>query len=71
MLDVWNRAEHYRDLADECRRLATSSLSSRMRKRYLLMARDYVLLADIEKQGHAYHTMPRSQNTQTTRKQLT
>jgi hypothetical protein len=22
MLDAWNRAEHYRDLAEECRRLA-------------------------------------------------
>ena len=31
MLNEWNRAEHYRDPAQECRRLA---LSSRMRKRY-------------------------------------
>jgi len=65
MLDAWNRTEHYRDLAEECRRLATSTLSSRMRKRYLLMARDYILLADIERQGNAYHTRPRPQKTQT------
>ena len=28
MLDAWNRAEHYRDLAEECRRLAAGTLSS-------------------------------------------
>jgi hypothetical protein len=30
MLDAWNRVEHYRDLGEECRRLAASTLSSRM-----------------------------------------
>jgi hypothetical protein len=54
VLDAWNRAEHYRDLAQECRRLATGTLSSRMRKRYLVMARDYILLADVEEQAHAH-----------------
>ena len=52
MLDTRNRAERYRDLAEECRRLAASTLSSRMKNRYLLMAKDYALLADIEKQDH-------------------
>ena len=50
MLDARNRAEHHRDLAEECRHLATITLSSQMKKRYLLMAKDCVLLADIEEQ---------------------
>ena len=61
MLDAWNRAEHYRDLAEECRRLATTTRSSQMKSRYLLMARDYVLLADVEEQANAYCTWPRLQ----------
>jgi hypothetical protein len=44
MLDAWNRAEHYRDLAEECRRLATTSSSTQMKNLYLLMAKDYILL---------------------------
>jgi hypothetical protein len=52
MLDAWNRAERCRDLAEECRRLAATTLSSQMRKRYLLMAKDYILLADIEEQAY-------------------
>jgi len=52
MLDAWNRAERYHDLAEECRRLATTTLSSQMKKRYLLMAKDYILLADIAEQAH-------------------
>ena len=44
------QAERYRDLAEECRRLAATTLSSQMRNRYLLMAKDYLLLADIEEQ---------------------
>ena len=59
MLDAWNRAEHYRDLAEECRRLATGTLSSQMKKRYLVMARDYILLADVEEQAHALRARPR------------
>jgi hypothetical protein len=54
MLDEWNRAKHYRDLAEECRRLATTTLSSQMEKRYLLMAKDFILLADVEEQSHTY-----------------
>jgi hypothetical protein len=56
MLDAWNRIEHNRHLAYECHRLATRTLSSQMKKRYLLMAKDYTLLADIEKHERAYYT---------------
>ena len=66
MLDAWNRAEHYRDLADECRRLATSTLSRQMKKRYLLMAKDYILLADVEEQAHTSCTEPRLQKMPST-----
>ena len=52
MSDAWNRAEYFRDLAEECRRRATGTLSSRMKKRYLVMARDYIVLADVEEQAH-------------------
>ena len=41
MLDPWNREEHYRDLAEECRRLAVTSFSIRMSNRYSRMAEDY------------------------------
>jgi hypothetical protein len=41
------RAEHYRALAKKYRRLAITALSKQMKDRYLLMAKDYVLLADI------------------------
>ncbi len=61
MLEAWNQAEHYRDLAEECRRLAISTLSSQMKKRYLLMARDYILLADVEEQAHAHRAPSRLQ----------
>ena len=61
MLEAWNRAEHYRGLAEECRRLAASTRSSRMKRRYLLMARDYILLADVEEQAHAHRARPRLQ----------
>jgi|GraSoi_2013_40cm_1033754.scaffolds.fasta_scaffold33786_3 hypothetical protein len=66
MLDTWNRAEHYRDLAEECRRLATSTLSRQMKKRYLLMAKDYILLADVEEQAHTSCTEPRLQKMPST-----
>jgi hypothetical protein len=65
MLDAWTRSD-YRDFAEECRRLAASTLSDQMKKRYLLMAKDYTLLADLEKNGHACRTEPRSHTTQTT-----
>jgi hypothetical protein len=58
MLNTWIRAEHYREFAEECRRLAATTLSSQMRNRYLLMAKDYTLLADIEEQACAYYKTP-------------
>jgi hypothetical protein len=70
VLDAWNRAEHYRDLAEECRRLATGTLSSRMKKRYLVMAREYILLADVEEQAHAHRARPQLQKMPGTREPL-
>jgi len=52
MLDAWNRAEHYRDLADECRRLAATSLSSQLRNHFSQMADQYGMLAEAEELGH-------------------
>src|SRR6266699_5033795 len=46
MWDALNRAESYRDLAEECRRLAANSLSPQMRNRFSLMADDYSTLAE-------------------------
>jgi len=46
MWDALNRAESYRDLAEECRRLAENSLSPQMRNRFSLMAEDYSTLAE-------------------------
>jgi hypothetical protein len=63
MLDAWTRP-NYRDLAEECRRLAASTLSDQMKKRYLLMAQDYTLLADLETDGRACRIEPRSHKTQ-------
>jgi hypothetical protein len=56
MLDTRNRAELYCNLAEECRRLAASSPSSQMKNRYLLMAQDYMSLADLKEQAHGYRT---------------
>jgi hypothetical protein len=50
VLDTWNQAELYRDLAEECRRLSKTTISNQLKNRYLLMAKDYILLADIEEQ---------------------
>ena len=50
MSDSLYRAEHYRDLAEECRRLAAATLSCQLRDRYSLMAKDYMLLADADEQ---------------------
>jgi hypothetical protein len=66
LMNVWNRAEQYRGLAEECRRLAASTLSIQMKQRYLLMAKDYTLLADIEQQEHVYCTRPGFQKRQMT-----
>jgi hypothetical protein len=54
MLDTWNRAERCRDLAEECRRLATSTSSSQMKNRYLLIAQDFIRLAGLKEQAQAY-----------------
>jgi len=37
-----------------------------MKKRYLLMAKDYSLLADIAEQAHAYSARPRLQKMPST-----
>jgi hypothetical protein len=58
MLDTWIRAEHYREFAEECRRLAAGTLSSQMKNRYLLMAKDYTLLANLEEQARAHYKTP-------------
>jgi hypothetical protein len=50
VLNAWNRAELYRDLAEVCRHLATTTFSSQIKNRYLLLANNYILLADIEEQ---------------------
>jgi hypothetical protein len=55
MLSAWNRAERYRDLAEQCRRLATFRFSTQMRNRYSQMADQYGLLADGEELGTLAH----------------
>jgi hypothetical protein len=55
MLDTRNRSP-YRELAEECRRLATSSPSSQVKNRYLLLAQDYGWLADLKEQAQAHGT---------------
>jgi hypothetical protein len=46
MLDALNRAEYCRELAEECRRLASTTLSAQMSIRYSCMAEGYSKLAD-------------------------
>jgi len=50
MSDASNRVERYRKLAEECRRLAATSSSTEMRDRHSRMAKDLILLADVEEQ---------------------
>ena len=50
MLDAWNRAQHYRDLAE--RRLAMISFSTQMRNRYWRMAENYSTLAEAAGNEH-------------------
>jgi len=52
MLNAWNRAEHYRDLAEECRRLAETTFSTPMRHRFRRMAEYYSTWAEAEGPGH-------------------
>jgi hypothetical protein len=61
MLNTWSRAERCADLAEECRRLAKTTLSSQMKRRYLLMAEDSSLLTDVEEQEHAHRARDRMQ----------
>jgi hypothetical protein len=51
MSDPSYRAVRGRDLAEECRRLATISFSTQMRNRYSQMADRYGLLAEAEERG--------------------
>jgi hypothetical protein len=53
MSDAWTRAEHYRDLAEECLHLAATSFSTQMRIRYRRMAENYCALAEAERAEHA------------------
>jgi hypothetical protein len=48
MSNALNRAERYRDLAEECRGLAATTFSTRMRSRYSRMAEIYAALAEAE-----------------------
>ncbi len=48
MSSALNRAEHYRELAQECRRLAATTLSNRMKNRYSWMAEIYAALAEAD-----------------------
>jgi hypothetical protein len=52
MSNAWDRAEHYRDLAEECCRLAETTLSTLMRHRFWRMAEYYGTLAEAEGPGH-------------------
>lgn len=52
MPSATNRAMLYRNLAEECRRLAETTLSTQMRNRYSRMAESYVILAEAEGEGH-------------------
>jgi hypothetical protein len=57
MPNTWNWAEHYRDLAEECRRLAETTLSTLMRRRFGLMAEYYSAVAKAE--GPEYTSLRR------------
>ena len=70
MLNTWTRAEHCGDLAEECRRLAKTTLSSKMKRRYLLMARDYSLPTEVEEHEHAYRARRRLQEIPRTPERL-
>jgi hypothetical protein len=48
MSNALNRTERYRDLAEECSRLAATTFSSQMRRRYSRMAEIYTTLAAAE-----------------------
>jgi hypothetical protein len=54
MSNISHRAEHYRDMADECRQLATFSVSSKLKSRFSRMADRYGTLAEAEEQDVPY-----------------
>jgi hypothetical protein len=70
VLNTWSRAERCADLAEECRRLAKTTLSSQMKRRYLLMAEDSTLLTDVEEQEHAYRARHQMQEIPRTPERL-
>jgi hypothetical protein len=53
MSTALNRADHYHDLAKECRRLAADTFSNQMGRRYSWMAEIYTTLAEAEETRHA------------------
>jgi hypothetical protein len=55
MSDALKRAQHYRYLAKECWRLATTEMSTEIRKNYLEMAEEYGALADAEELSTLRH----------------
>jgi hypothetical protein len=55
MSNLSHRAEHYRDMADECRQLATFSVSSKLKSHFSQMAYRYGKLAEAEEQCVPYH----------------
>ena len=48
MSDALNRAERLRDLAEECRHIATLCSSTEMRSHYLRLEEHYNVLAEAE-----------------------
>jgi hypothetical protein len=56
LLDKRYRTERCRDLVEECRRRAASTLSDQMKSRYLHVAKDYTLLAPISGAASLFRT---------------
>jgi hypothetical protein len=52
MASALNRAKHYRELAQECRHLAATTFSNRMKSRYSWMAEIYTTLAEAAVMRH-------------------
>src|SRR5215813_9973833 len=63
MSDASNRIERYRKLAEGCRRLAATSSSTEMRDRYSRMAKDLIVLADVEEQDALFRVLRRLANS--------
>jgi hypothetical protein len=54
MSNLSHQAEHYRDMADECRQLSTFSVSNKLKCRFSQMADRYGKLAESEEQRLCY-----------------